>query len=775
MKRILYSSLALLLVLIACSKDEEPVSPPTPKFSITITAGDGGSVSTSGGTYDKGTKVTVTATPDGEFLFDKWSDGNTDNPREITVSSNLNLSASFVKKKYALIVNVEGEGTVEEEIIVQGSTSTTEYNSGTTIKLTATPSDEWVFSGWSGAIESNDNPIEVTVDEAKEITATFKLKQYELTINIEGEGTVSETIVTQPTLYDSGTVVKLEATPSDGWRFDSWLSEEIDESDKFKNPVDLTIIANTEISAKFVPKFILFSKTLGEGTIESEVISSNDEFTTVKLKATASQNWKFSRWQGDIRSSEDEIIVDIYEPMEINASFVQSNNEFEVFKSYFEIPYSEKNYLLYEVGGGKRYFETQEGQYLVISSDYSDSHLLKKNNSKWDLIDVFESPVTGLPESGGYMGMGPVNPISQNEYIASSVGENRDTDPSTWGAYIYKGKIENDNLSYQKITDFKDYYSGLAAYGDITGDGLGDIFSSGWIFINNGDETYTQHNITTNTETNQGESIEQFKTELGLINLNRYHQLGGNLSQQIADLYPGGRDEIIMSFIDVSDRVSENETAPRGDVLIYEYDETTQKYEVVFELPRRTVGEVETSEGIEVYDVNNDGIKDILLSINSGDSANEVDSSPPFEVWLGNADKTFTKYFEFERQSFVGGAGYYVMDVNNDGFLDITLLPVGDNTDWIQNWCLDCSDKEEQGLPIKDGLKLQNAIWLNDGTGRFNVLNKELTIQNSFVVWLLPYRKDGNLNYIGAEYNYIDGEIMEIEVLNIEVKSNFFN
>jgi len=587
-----------------------------------------------------------------------------------------------------------------------------------------------------------------------------------LTINAEEGGKVSS----NGGVYDKGASVTFSATADEGYFFTGWSNG------SSENP--LTIVMNTDqnITALFKKlDYTLFLEVLGQGEIFEEVISIEDNSTKVKLTAIPEQGWKFIRWKGGLISYETEIVIDITEPLALKASFVQSNQILEVSKDFFNIEYSLKNYLLYEIGGGKRYFETNEGQYLVVSSDYSDSHLLKKIDSKWNLIDVFESPVSGLAESEGYMGMGPVNPISQNEYIASSVGENRDTDPSTWGAYIYKGKIENDNLSYQKITDFKDYYSGLAAYGDITGDGLGDIFSSGWIFINNGDETFSQHNITTNTETNQGESIEQFKTNLALLDLERYHQLSSNLSQQIADLYPGGRDEIIMSFIDVSDKVSEDESVPRGDVIIYEYDNSTQQFEVVFELPRRTVGEVETSEGIEVYDVNNDGINDILLSINSGDSANQEDYTPPFEVWLGNTDKTFTKHFEFERQSFVGGAGYYVMDVNNDGFLDITLLPVGDNADWIQNWCLDCSYREEQGLPIKDGLKLQNAIWLNDGTGRFNVLNKELTIQNSFVTWLLPYMKDGNLNYIGAEYNYIDGEIMEIEVLNIEIKSNFFN
>lgn len=178
MKKILYSVLFLFIVLIACSKEEELTPTPTPKFTVSISAGAGGSVSTEGGTYDQGSKFSVTATPNGEFLFNQWSDGNTDNPREITATSNLSISANFIKKTYALAIIIDGEGTVEEEIIVQGSTSTTEYNSGTIIKLTATPSVGWIFSGWSGAIYSSDNPIEISVDEAKEVTANFTIESF---------------------------------------------------------------------------------------------------------------------------------------------------------------------------------------------------------------------------------------------------------------------------------------------------------------------------------------------------------------------------------------------------------------------------------------------------------------------------------------------------------------------------------------------------------------------------------------------------------------------
>lgn len=216
MKKHLFGIIALLVLVIACSKEEEPTPDPTPKFILSISAEEGGSVSTSGGTYDKGAKVTVTATAQGEFLFESWSDGSTDNPREIIVTSNLSLSARFVKKKYTLTISIEGEGTVLEEMVVQGSASSTEYNSGATVRVEALPEEGWVFHRWSGDIDATENPTTISLTTNKSINAHFLSTQAGFAFEISGEGTVSVKEI------GSGRY-QLVAEPAPGWLLEHWI------------------------------------------------------------------------------------------------------------------------------------------------------------------------------------------------------------------------------------------------------------------------------------------------------------------------------------------------------------------------------------------------------------------------------------------------------------------------------------------------------------------------------------------------------------------------
>ena len=66
------------------------------RHTITLTSAnlDQGTVS-GGGTYDEGAHATIRATPKTGFAFDKWSDGNTQSVRTLTVNADLSLTASF--------------------------------------------------------------------------------------------------------------------------------------------------------------------------------------------------------------------------------------------------------------------------------------------------------------------------------------------------------------------------------------------------------------------------------------------------------------------------------------------------------------------------------------------------------------------------------------------------------------------------------------------------------------------------------------------------------
>jgi surface protein len=163
------------------------------------------------------------------------------------MNGNKNIVAEFVKRKYSLTINTQGEGTVSEQLISSGKS--TDYSSGSVVKLTANPSTGYYFSEWSGAITGDTNPVEVNIDRPKIITAKFEKLSYALEVKIEGEGTVSEEIVVtgKSTDYLYGTTVRLTPTAAEGWDFIRWEEDHTGE----ENPLEITINEATNITAKF--------------------------------------------------------------------------------------------------------------------------------------------------------------------------------------------------------------------------------------------------------------------------------------------------------------------------------------------------------------------------------------------------------------------------------------------------------------------------------------------------------------------------------------------
>ena len=138
---------------------------------LTITSATGGEVNSNGGYYTEGTQVNLQATPNAFYQFTGWSNGSTDNPLVITVNGNLNLRANFAKKSFPLNILTEGNGTVDEHILSSGKS--TDYIAETQVQLSANAANGWTFSSWTGDINSEENPIELSINGTKTVLATF--------------------------------------------------------------------------------------------------------------------------------------------------------------------------------------------------------------------------------------------------------------------------------------------------------------------------------------------------------------------------------------------------------------------------------------------------------------------------------------------------------------------------------------------------------------------------------------------------------------------------
>jgi len=92
------ASIFILFLFLACSKDAPvPEEPAVTKFTLVVTASEGGSVDISGGSYNQNSNVSITATPAEGYVFTGWTgnaSGST-NPLSVTMNGNKNITATF--------------------------------------------------------------------------------------------------------------------------------------------------------------------------------------------------------------------------------------------------------------------------------------------------------------------------------------------------------------------------------------------------------------------------------------------------------------------------------------------------------------------------------------------------------------------------------------------------------------------------------------------------------------------------------------------------------
>lgn len=205
-----------------------------------------------------------------------------------------------------------------------------EFEEGEEVSIEALENEYWVFDRWQGDVTGTQNPATITIERDLNATAMFVKKEYPLSITVNGEGEIQETVV-QAKDYEHGTIVELNASPVDGWHFVGW-SGDLNGSE---NPSQVTIDGETSVTANFeINTYPLSVEVDGSGSVDlSPDKQKYDHGEGVEVTANPSTGWDFSHWEGDFEGTENPSTYQVTKSSTVTAVFVKKTYQVNITSS----------------------------------------------------------------------------------------------------------------------------------------------------------------------------------------------------------------------------------------------------------------------------------------------------------------------------------------------------------------------------------------------------------------------------------------------------------
>ena len=211
-------------------------------YSLSVITGDStmGTVSGSG-TYMEDSEVVISATANAGFRFLRWSDGNTDNPRTITMTGDATYIAIFeANPQDPIFYSVTVFSNNEAYGMVSGGGL---YEEGSLAILSATPNSGCHFICWQDGNTENPRSVQVIADVT--YTAVFEANTPDIpyyTLNVVSNNNAYGTTYGSG-IYEAGTEVILIASPFTGYQFVNWQDGNTDNPRTIIVTRDATFVA----------------------------------------------------------------------------------------------------------------------------------------------------------------------------------------------------------------------------------------------------------------------------------------------------------------------------------------------------------------------------------------------------------------------------------------------------------------------------------------------------------------------------------------------------
>ena len=265
-------------------------------FAVSLTkVGDGTITATGAGNLNAvayGTELTINATPAEGYELVSITANGTDitSSKKIVVKENLTIKATFAKKTFAVSLTKVGEGT----ITATGAGNLNAVAYGTELTIVATPATgyELVSITANGADITATKRVVVKGDVT--VKATFTKKIFAVSLNKEGEGSITATGASDLNSVPYGTELTIIATPATGYELVSLTANGTDITSSKK----VVVKENLTVKATFAKK--MFAVTLtkeGEGKVDAtgaEDLTAVPYGTELTIKAMPKQGYELT-------------------------------------------------------------------------------------------------------------------------------------------------------------------------------------------------------------------------------------------------------------------------------------------------------------------------------------------------------------------------------------------------------------------------------------------------------------------------------------------------